>query len=381
MTFQLQTYQKSRESSIEALKILAIFLIVISHCVQSLYLSYAEFPSKDYLIDLGGGLRNVQYILLVLLRSFGPLGNMLFFVCSAWFLLDSHSVNKKKILSMLVEIWFVSILILSIVLFIRQGDVSKSLIFRSLLPNTLANNWYLSCYLLFYSIHPILNSAIEQSSRRVLFRLSITIFILYYIIGFVKNDLFFASNLILWIGIYVIIAYLKKNKFAFLQNISLNFKMICLGIGGGILPTILHNSYLLCHPTSGGNLFIWSSNSNPFILVIAISLFNLTRSIHFKSIIVNAISGLSLLIYLIHENIVLRAYYRSSMLHFIHEQYGYDHIVLWIIILSAFIFVVSAFISFLFQCTLKKLLNYITESIYNVIRPYYLKVENFIIDI
>ena len=169
----------SRESSIEALKVFSIFIIIISHCIQSLYLSYKEFPAQEYLIDFSGGIKSIQLFVLVLFRSFGPLGNMIFFVCSAWFLLSSHSFNKEKWFRLIVEIWVVSIIILTVVLLVRHGDVSKWLILKSLFPSTFSNNWYLSCYLLFYPLHPILNEVIESRSQRGLLRLTLVVFILH----------------------------------------------------------------------------------------------------------------------------------------------------------------------------------------------------------
>lgn len=44
---------------------------------------------------------------------------------------------------------------------------------------------------------------------------------------------------------------------------------------------------------------------NPFLLAMSIAMFNIARNIHFKNRFINYISKLSLLIYIIHENIIL----------------------------------------------------------------------------
>ena len=75
-----------RESNIELLKILALFLIVISHVTQTL----GNMPNNSLIIDKGyfinvlTATNNLQFFVLILFRHFGALGNMIFFVCSAF---------------------------------------------------------------------------------------------------------------------------------------------------------------------------------------------------------------------------------------------------------------------------------------------------------
>lgn len=54
---------------------------------------------------------------------------------------------------MLVEIWTVSIIILIITYIILRGDISTKIILKSVFPTLFANNWYMTCYLLFYPVH------------------------------------------------------------------------------------------------------------------------------------------------------------------------------------------------------------------------------------
>lgn len=58
---------------------------------------------------------------------------------------------------MILEIWTVSIIILIVTYVILQGNISAKIVLESLFPTTFANNWYMTCYLLFYAIHPLLN--------------------------------------------------------------------------------------------------------------------------------------------------------------------------------------------------------------------------------
>ena len=70
-------------------------------------------------------------------------------------------------------------------------------------------------------------------------------------------------------------------------------------------------------------LLRWSTFCSPFLLITAISMLNIARNIHFNNKIVNYISSLSLLIYIIHENQLLRTFYRPLMWNYVYNQFGY----------------------------------------------------------
>lgn len=95
-----------RMSGIELLKIFAILLIVISHVVQTLTSKSVVF-SSDYVIDANKATTSAICFLLALFRYCGQAGNYIFFVCSAWFLIESKKVKAKKIAGMLADnCWF-----------------------------------------------------------------------------------------------------------------------------------------------------------------------------------------------------------------------------------------------------------------------------------
>ncbi len=132
---------KERNSRIEVLKIVAIILIVLSHVVQTLGSNGNAFvPFAGYGIDLNAATPDLRYLIIAMLRYSGSLGNTIFFICSAWFLLDSRAANKKKIYTMIADIWVVSFVILIIVFTLRKGNLNGSLILKNLLPNTFGNN-------------------------------------------------------------------------------------------------------------------------------------------------------------------------------------------------------------------------------------------------
>lgn len=96
---------RKRDSGIELLKILAIFIIVIGHVVQTLGTNpeITGYPAGTF-IDLSKATMNIDVFILQNMRYLGLIGNAIFFICSAWFLCDDYKVSKKKIISMCVDI-------------------------------------------------------------------------------------------------------------------------------------------------------------------------------------------------------------------------------------------------------------------------------------
>ena len=86
-----------RNSGVELLKVFAIFLIVLSHVTQTLGSTNSLITFDDYVIHLGKSTLDVQEIILMLFRQSGALGNTIFFVCSAWFLIDKDRYARKKL--------------------------------------------------------------------------------------------------------------------------------------------------------------------------------------------------------------------------------------------------------------------------------------------
>lgn len=368
-----------RNSGVELLKIVAIMLIIISHVTQTFVSENPYIPYQDYVLDVSSASTDIQHFLLVFLRGFGGWGNTIFFVCSAWFLLKSSKYNKKKWLFMLVEVWVISMLILIITYGTGHGDISGKIVIKSILPTIFASNWYITCYLLFYPIHPLLNLVINRMNRRELFRLSGAMFILYFCFVFVKGDLFFCSPIITWVDIYFIMSYIQLYMKDFVDNMKYNIILFFAGLLGYVGILVITN-YLGFHfAFMYDKMLRWVSNNNPFLLAMTIGLFNVVRNIQFKSRFINYISSLSILIYVIHENIILRTYYRPKMADYVYHNLGYGHIVWWVFIVAVIIFVLGVFCSIIYEKTLRRFVCIFSSSLYKVLKKLYLAFETYVL--
>ncbi len=369
----------SRNSAVECLKILGIALIVLSHVVQTLHSENTYVSYQDYVFPLGIATLDPQILILNILRYSGAFGNTIFFISSAWYLLDRKKVNGKKITSMLVEIWCISVLIMAIFGVIYQGNLDMKLMIKSLFPTTFSLNWYLTCYILFYAIHPFLNHVIYAMNQRTLLRSALTLSMLYIFMNFIVSGLFQTSILILWVTIYFCIGYMKL----YLQDLSakklFNWVLILFGIGGNCVVVILTNILGLDIGYFSNQLLRWSANCNPFLIVATIGMFNLARCSKFKNLTINKISGFSLLIYIVHENVFIRTYLRPFIWQKIYETFGYEHILMWTLIQVVVIFVVSLIVCSIYKLTLQKIVIKLSDITYRGFCKIYEIVENILL--
>ena len=354
----------TRNSSIELLKVIGIVLIVVCHAVQTM----------GNLIDLETATIDFQVLALVALRYNGILGNTLFFVCSAWFLLDSSKWNLKKEIAMLLDIWVISLGICAVALVLRKGALPPKMLLRSLFPNVFQNNWYLTCYLLFYPIHPWLNRLIAAMPQRVLLRAAVGMGILYIGCNYLA-DMFFSSSLILWVTVYFVVAYMKF----YLPVISAKAKWNWIGLGIGLmgnLGIILLTDLLgLRIPFFSDKLLHWNKSCSPFLLLASLSSLDLARRVTFTNRAVNYVSSLSLLVYLFHENLLVRSYCRPALWEAAVSRYGEGLLLPITLVLAAGLYLFGFACSALYAATVQRLTRRIAEPVADGLKKRWGKLE------
>lgn len=359
---------QGRLSGVEFLKIIAIFLIVVSHTVQTLH-SY--MPDNDYAMRLERATADVSHFILSLLLYCGQLGNCIFFVCSAWFLLDSKKVKLKKELFMILEIWTVSVFFLIVSLPIMGKDIDIKFIITSFMPTTFSVYWYLTCYILFYPIHTTLNKIIYSMSQKQLLTVSGIMFILYCCFNFIVGDKFCSSHLIIWVTLYFTLGYIKLYLKDYVKNLKVNYLFLIIGIIGNIGIVFLTNFLGLHIDFFSDQLLHWSHYRSPFLILIAVSALNIANHVVFVNKFINRISGFSLLVFIIHQSTIFKTYLRPLIFIYIHDKFGYDYILLWALAVAACIFLASVFIAWLYTESLQKLVLKVTDKLYILLSKIY----------
>lgn len=337
-----------RQSGIEILKILAMFFIVIFHICQSV--SDIPIYIKDFnYFNLITDTIDLQHIIMIFFRHLGSLGNNVFLICSFWFLCNSNKYKFYKIVQMIMDVWIISIIYLMIYLNI-ENSIPFKLIISSIFPNLFQNNWFISCYILVYMIHPFLNIVINSLSQKEHIITCFISVLIYDIVSFIKSDLFFPSQIIYAIVLYFLIAYIKKYMIQWSEKIKNNAILLLIGLGATIILFVFAYYFKL-------NIILkLTVNNNPFIIMTSIALFNLFKKIKLINPIINYVSSLSMIIYLIHENILFRNYTRIKIWIGIYTKYGYNHIIIEVLIYAFILFILSVIIAIIYKSTIQKLL-------------------------
>lgn len=376
--------KKERMSGIELLKIIAIVLIVISHITQTLETGNQIISNNviNYTINLKDPTSNINNIVLAFIRQFGALGNMIFLISSIWFLIDKNKNYKQKILSIIIDIFIISVASLLLFMIFYKGDISIKYIIKSIFPTIFANNWYMTCYIMLLLLYPFLNIIVKSIDKKQLFRINLLSIIVYFGICFVKTNLLFNTSLVVFVVIYFLVAYIRKYCINFVKDKKANIILLILSVAISIASLIVLNYIELKSGIKVVKLIIFATNNNILLLITGLSLFNLFLNINISNKVINYISSLSMLIYVIHENILVRVYLRPQIWSDILNIYGEKYIIIEDIIFSILILCVSSFIAIIYKNTIQKIVIKITNYLYNksIIKKCYLIIERKILN-
>lgn len=368
---QVKNCNIERNSSIDLIKVIAIIIIVFSHGMPDSDSTTAGYASA---IDLNVASTDIQLFIIRLLHNLGQIGNDIFLVCSSWFLLESRKVNVKKITSMVGDCFTISILML--IIFITIGyKFSGAYIIRQFFPITFNNTWYLTCYLLLYSIHPILNIIINNITSSKLFMINVICVVLYCSMSFVLGGrLFYYNNFIGFVIIYFIVAYYKKYM-SKVSNKRFGVVILLIGLAGWIIETLLLLVVGLKIEILSNQLQIINQFINPCFIIIALGALSIAKNIKFSNWFISYMSSMTLLIYVIHCNRIVRDYVRFDIFKYILEKYTYSNVLLWVVFYSLVSLVGAVFLAFLYRITLQKIIHRFFDRITSILISMYNYIE------
>lgn len=375
--------KKERESGIELYKVIAIFLIVLSHVIQTLTEpNYVLGIGEGTFINIATATTDLNVLLLALFRICGALGNNMFFICSAWFLVNSKKISLKKVIHMILDVWIINMIVfLGVHAIGIQFQVSDTV--RTFFPTTFANNWYITCYLLFYLIHPFLNCMLEQLNISEHFTLTSFLFMIYFIIPVLpleEINLFFVNELVIFLATYVIVSFIKIYKNEWTENLKLNKGILFVSIVSYV-ALILSVDYLGLRTNYFLNRLVrWNMNNSLFMFLIAFSSFNMMKKKKFINRTINYFSSLSLLVYIFHENLAFRRYFRPVIEFSILRRFGIEHAFICAVFMAVSLAILSFIISAIYKIFFTKIVSKLSSIISQNIKTLWKKYERLVIE-
>ena len=370
------TGQTGRNSGIEALKLAAVCLIVFFHVLTSMCSDASRYMDGQLYQMLRSATVRPDIFLTRLAGHFGQMGNYTFFVCSAWFLIDSGNWNRRKWFGMIVELWLLNIAILAVTLALRGGELPFNKIFRSFFPTIFGNNWYMTAYIMFYPIHPLLNRLSGTMGRRELLRLSLASAFIYFFVDFLLGDYLFASDFICWLAVYFIMTYMKKYARVYCDDRRKNLIALATGAICWVGIELALNLLGLRFDALHARQLYFRSDYNPFILVMVFSAFNLARQARLRSKAVNYLAGLSMLVYVLHDGMLVRQYMRPVLVNAFDLLAGNLSIIPFALILSAVVLLGAYAIAILYDLLVRKSVTRLSSHLFEKAKGVYLKLED-----
>lgn len=293
---------KQRESNIELLRLIAIFLIILGHLSWE-----TQLASPKTLHDP-----------VILIRTFwigGKFGVNIFMLITSYFLISKERINNDSLKKLWYTVSFWSLLILLISIIMNLSSISISLILKSIFPVILNNYWYVTVYCMIYIIHPILNKVIKFLSKKDLETLLVFgFFYLFIAMNIFSNqtagtgDTFITLLYVYFLGSYLRLYDIPK-KLEGKQNILIVISLLMVFIMVSSVYAISYceiNKFITEGTKKYGHFL---SGSSPFQLILSMSIFICFINIKINhSNFINIFAKTTLVIYMVHTNYLVKDY-------------------------------------------------------------------------
>ena len=329
---------KKRMSNIEILRIISMFLIVMSH--------YA----------LHGNSSNI-FINKIILNIFylGNLGVTIFAIITGYVMYNSE-YKMEKILNIITTTFFYSFVIYVIYNIILKNNFNIFELIKSMFPIAFGKYWYITYYCIMYMMIPYMNIIIQKFDYKEYTKFLLIFFCILYLIPSFTNYFYELSKLVYLTYGYFLGAYLHK------YNPQVDIKI--LRVSGFCISVFILISIFFFNFINKNNLALYFLGISKFtILLLAIIIVLIFLKKDFYSDIINKIASYTLAVYIISDNEYLRTIIWknvfalrdiNSVLVFI--IYSFTSIII--------VYVVSMIIEIIRTKTIKKYLNCIFKAFY-----------------
>lgn len=315
---------QNRLSNFETLRIIAMLLVMITHC------SFLAFGVPTYTDTHDTPLYAIS---IFSAQSLSCICVNLFVLISGWF---GININKSKVIKLIGQVIFFSILVYFVLLYYDHSRYCNLKSASTILMLNTSDYWFIKAYIGLMIISPILNKFIENTNKRTFEIFLVSFYIFQTIYGWLSIDgaswLGGGYSAFSFIGLYMLARYFRlydgvwkyKNK---------NLWIICF-FGIVAFQAILAYIVTYINIPVAGRLFTYT---NPLVIIQGLVLLFYFSKLKFESRIINWIASSCVAVYLLHANeLVLRSYYGP----FVKSLYDYNTSAIFFLKLILFLFIV-----------------------------------------
>ena len=286
-----------RQSNIELLRIIAMFLIVAHHF--SVHGGF-EFLNTEV---------TTNKLWIQFIQMGGKIGVNLFVIISGYFLIDAKSCKIKKIIKLWTQIFTYSIGIFIIFVALGVEPFAIKELIKHILPITYSEWWFASTYFVLYLISPYLNKLLTSLDKQTYQRLLVLTTICWCIIPTFLTSSLESNNLIWFIYLYTLSGYIKLN----IKNIHISSKrciIIALILSALTFLSVVIFDFIGIKISFFGKhaTYFYDLQSLPIILISIFTFIGFLEMNIKKNKIINTIASATFGVYLIHDNNYIRKF-------------------------------------------------------------------------
>lgn len=275
-----------RNSSIELLRIIAMFMILMHHFIVHNGYDVLKLP-----------LGPERIFFQLVMQGGGKVGVVIFFSISAWFFLDKEQTiksNLKRVWIMERELLFWSLILVAFYLVFDRTDLGMKLMVKSIAPLSMGLWWYATAYAIFLALLPFLSRGLKALGREYHLALAATVLTIWGLLSFIPGAQSLSDNVFGFIYVFILISAYKW----YMKPFTTKQIWLLTGIGFGffLLYTVASATLSLMGHDMG--IFITGSWRLPVVMV-GFSMFLLFDRVTFHSRIINRIAQSAFSVYLI----------------------------------------------------------------------------------
>lgn len=324
---------KDRQSQIELLRIIAMILIIVTHCIVWGTLKTNNATSSQ------------QYI-GILINDLIRWHVNVFIVITGFFSIKS----KWSIVNLIIMSLFYTWILYGLQCFICNTSFSVLPIIKSLFFITHSKYWFIQTYILLFLLAPFINELIKKETYP--FLIGIFLFIDCWC-GYIHNETI--SNgfgIIHFITMYII------GRGINLYQININQKTL-------ILTFCLMSCFIIIQSLFLRNFTSGNGYNNPLLVINATIIFLLLKKINLQNKHINQLATSSLAVYLIHDSDLGHFYLLRIMTTINAHVINPISYIFFIIIISIFIYLICTFFDKIMFLIYSPIAHYITNLLKN----------------
>ena len=351
-----------RNIGLDLLRLLAMFMVVLIHVNNFGTLLENKFFSMDFLP-------------IYLFESFGIVAVNCFVLISGFFLIKQE-FRLKKLVSLITEIMFYTILLFIIAVIIKT-PMNLKLLIKGLFPIPLCY-WFINCYIMLYILFPFINKFIYSltlKQKHIFAIIAVLLFSVWATVPNINRQSVCSGYSILWLSVlyylagYIRIVFVEGEYKKIFEKIS-NFS------GLGYIVFSLITVFLMCLLNFVGKGVWYALKYNSlFVLFAAVCLFIFTYKLNIKNKFINKFityfAPASFGVYLISCNIFFVKYQKIYLnKDFFLQSFNMPIMVL---ICGIVIFLICLFVSKFFH---QKIFKFSDKYLYPLAEKIYISAKN-----